>query len=91
MDGPTANDLHVADAPAMTPPKCKYCGKLEWRHVCGASAVSQKEEVVSHEQVANAMANTYRYRDAEKRRGYQRGLMQLRRALESGRACPWPR
>jgi hypothetical protein len=32
--------------------------------------------------MANTMANTYKYRDVEKRRGYQRELMRRRR-LES--------
>jgi hypothetical protein len=35
-------------------------------------------------------SKTYRYRDEEKRRRYQKVLMQLRRALANRRACEWP-
>lgn len=67
----------------MKAPKCRICGVEEWRHVCGAvaNAVANKEWVKRRPGV---------YRDMKKRTAYQRVLMQLRRALESGRACPWP-
>lgn len=53
---------------------CEVCGSPEhpaWRAHVFANAP----------RMANAdVANTYRYRDPEKRRGYQRELMRKRRA-----------
>ena len=45
----------------------------------------------SEPDVANVVSTTYRYRNREWRKEYQRRLMQLRRALGSGRAEAWPK
>lgn len=79
----------------MKPVKCAYCGAAEWRHVCGGVANAPGIGLSPVVDVANKMANakgavanevvsttssTYRYRDAEARRVYQRELMRARRA-----------
>ena len=77
----------------MKPPKCRNCGAEEWRHVCGGSNVSvgrsrvtrfdtpptAEPRVSQSEDVSQLASTTYRYRDAEKRRAYQRDLMRSRR------------
>ena len=77
----------------MKPPKCRNCGAEEWRHVCGGRDVSvgrsrvtrfdtppaAEPRVSQSEDVSQLASTTYRYRDAEKRRSYQRDLMRSKR------------
>ena len=75
-------------------PLCGLCGTRHetWRgHVFVSQSVSRERVVVSHKEAPAKLANTYAHRDAEKRREYQRVLMQLRRAVVAGKACLWPR
>lgn len=71
---------------------CEMCGEVheKWQaHVFkprGASNVSQPLATP-----LATKAETYKYRDQEARREYMRVLMQVKRALASGRACAWPR
>lgn len=85
------------------PPKCLLCPERHWPHQAhrfgGGVSKDRSLVPVSHKEVgklatqdmANTMANTYRYRDEEKRKRYQRVLMQLRRAIAKGLACSWPK
>lgn len=72
----------------MKPPRCRACGVEEWRHVCAPAALGVTEQAaapaakprVSHASpVSQSEATTYRYRDVEARREYQRDLMRSRR------------
>lgn len=77
-------------------PLCLVCGDRHYghqAHVFATNGVANKpvihtpkpkERAVSHK---SNMANTYRYRDPEKRRWYMRVLM----AVKRGKADWWPR
>ena len=72
---------------------CPVCGSPEhpsWKaHVFVNTG--DRQEVANTLKPVMANGGTYKYRDAEKRRKYQRELMQRNRALASGRAEPWNR
>ena len=76
----------------MKAPKCKFCGKEEWRHVCGGLA-TKLSTTKPEKRVANVkteVANRHgKYADQEKRKRYMRELMNLRRALATGKAVAW--
>lgn len=63
---------------------CEVCGaNLEIvgrRHRCVPMANIPGDVANSDENMANSVANTYRYRDPEKRRAYMREYMRRRRA-----------
>jgi hypothetical protein len=72
----------------MDAPKCRLCGEKHWGGCPSFTApfrepdyqpvTAEPEPLID---VANIkrVANTYRYRDAEKRRAYMRELMRKRR------------
>lgn len=76
----------------MKPAKCSFCGAEEWRHVCGRKSGGDRKAtpditpapraeraLASRAPVSQLASSTYRHRDAEKRREYQRDLMRSRR------------
>ena len=65
---------------------CDVCGDRHEAHQ--AHVFKTASHAVSHKP---KMANTYRYRDPEKRRWYMRIYMAVRRAVKAGRAEWWPR
>ncbi len=60
--------------------RCNNCGGFyEGEHRCDAPNVSNKDNM-SNKSVSNKKSSTYRYRDPDKHRAYQRELMRRRRA-----------
>lgn len=75
----------------MKPPECRVCGVEEWRHVCAGVT---NAAVLATKPVSNAVSNDKRNDDRHKpgyMRGYMRAYMLAWRAIDSGRACRWPR
>lgn len=60
---------------------CPYCGKLHAPlYICDERKRAMANSVVANRTMANGdVANTYRYRDAERRRAYMREYMRRRR------------
>jgi hypothetical protein len=68
----------------MKAPKCRLCKHEHWNnepHVFATNDVANTVNTMANT-VVNSVANksTYKYRDAEKRRAYQRDLMRKKRA-----------
>ena len=80
----------------MDAPKCRICGRSEWRHVCSGAekkvvANAPKRKPLATKTAANCVANADRHKKTPRRLAYQRDLMRLRRALTAGRAERWPK
>lgn len=73
----------------MKPPKCKFCGREEWRHVCVVTAPVTPNPVVTD--VVTSPFKKWYEKNKETYRRTQRYVMQVRRAIQAGRACAWPR
>ena len=70
----------------MEAPKCKFCGKVEWRHVCGGvprvvekAAVEREPVRVGHNEYMRVYMKGWRRRRSL--------LVDTARAVEEGRAC----
>ena len=90
----------------MEAPKCRFCGKKEWRHRCatvkGSGGVLQKERAAVgsvdswvvqevRKDSPEVAGRTLNRRGREAYNAYQRLYMMARRAIASGKACPWPK
>ena len=71
----------------MEPPKCPFCKKAEWRHVCGGLSGNR---VLGHAEVKRKEPVLHP-KEGFDRVAYQREYMRAYRAMKAGRAEPWPR
>ena len=90
----------------MDAPKCKFCGVVEWRHICSGLASGLASKLATNgatNTATNAKKDatnigrrvhtnvTLNRRDRADYNAYQKMYMAVRRAVKSGRADPWPK
>ena len=71
----------------MEAPKCKYCGKVEWKHVCASMRLLMRvaPEAIGIMPLAKIKPGGF------DKVAYQRDYMRERRAMERERVPPRPR
>ena len=77
----------------MEAPKCKFCGKVEWRHICGGLAERVKGKISQKPKTGPVVGPVVSRGTVGKfdRVSYQREYVKVWRAVKAGRADWWPR